>query len=92
METRGVRFVFTHAYHVPWTFNRTRRAREAEAFLVASWMFCFCVFAGRKYTQEVKDDIGDKSVFIFRSLKTDEERRDYLEKQGKDLSLLEDAM
>ena len=65
---------------------------EAETFLVASWMFVFCVFAGRKYTQEVKDDIGDKSVFIFRSLKTDEERRDYLEKQGKDLSLLEDAM
>ncbi len=65
---------------------------EAETFLVASWMFGFCVFAGRKYTQEVKDDIGDKSVFIFRSLKTDEERRDYLEKQGKDLSLLEDAM
>ena len=65
---------------------------EAETFLVASWMFGFCVFAGRKYTQEVKDDIGDKSVFTFRSLKTDEERRDYLEKQGKDLSLLEDAM
>ena len=65
---------------------------EAETFLVASWMFGFCVFAGRKYTQDVKDDIGDKSVFIFRSLKTDEERRDYLEKQGKDLSLLEDAM
>ena len=64
---------------------------EAETFLVASWMFGFCVFAGRKYTQEVKDDIGDKSVFTFRSLKTDEERRDYLEKQGKDLSLLEDA-
>ena len=65
---------------------------EVETFFVASWMLGFLVFAGRKYTQAVKDDIGDKSVFIFRGLKTDEERRDYLERQGKDLSLMEDAM
>ena len=65
---------------------------EVETFFVASWMLGFLVFAGRKYTQAVKDDIGDKSVFTFRGLKTDEERRDYLERQGKDLSLMEDAM
>jgi len=64
---------------------------EVETFFVATWMLGFLVFAGRKYTQAVKDDIGDKSVFTFRGLKTDEERRDYLEKQGKDLSLM-DAM
>ena len=65
---------------------------EVETFFVASWMLGFLVFAGRKYTQAVKDDIGDKSVFTFRGLKTDEERRDYLERQEKDLSLMEDAM
>jgi uncharacterized integral membrane protein len=65
---------------------------EVETFFVVSWMLGFLVFAGRKYTQAVKDDIGDKSVFTFRGLKTDEERRDYLERQGKDLSLMEDAM
>jgi len=62
---------------------------EVETFFVATWMLGFLVFAGRKYTQAVKDDIGDKSVFTFRGLKTDEERRDYLEKQGKDLSLMD---
>ena len=56
---------------------------EVETFFVATWMLGFLVFAGRKYTQAVKDDIGDKSVFTFRGLKTDQERRDYLEKQGK---------
>ena len=65
---------------------------EVETFFVASWLLGFLVFAGRKYTQAVKDDIGDKSVFTFRGLKTDEERRDYLERQGKDLSLMEDTM
>jgi uncharacterized integral membrane protein len=31
------------------------------------------VFAGRKYTQAVKDDIGDKSVFEFRKLPPQEQ-------------------
>jgi len=33
------------------------------------------LFAGRKYTQPVKDDIGDKSVFEFYKLSEDEQQR-----------------
>jgi hypothetical protein len=33
------------------------------------------VFAARKYTQAVKDDIGDKSVFEFRKLPEEEQER-----------------
>ena len=36
------------------------------------WCALIAMFAARKYTQEVKDDIGDKSVFIFNSLSEDE--------------------
>ena len=31
------------------------------------------VFAARKFTQPVKDDIGDKSVFIFQALPEDQQ-------------------
>ncbi|RDX89065.1 hypothetical protein CR513_29251 [Mucuna pruriens] len=47
--------------------------------LLASWMTLFVVFAGRKFTQPIKDDIGDKSVFMFNSLR-DNERKALLEK------------
>ncbi|MED6204101.1 hypothetical protein PIB30_005827 [Stylosanthes scabra] len=43
-----------------------------KLFLLASWMALFMIFAGRKFTQPIKDDIGDKSVFMFNSLKEDE--------------------
>ena len=59
--------------------------------MVVAWLLLVAAFAGRKYTQEVKDDIGDKSVFTFRALKTDEEKRKYLESQGRDLSLMDEA-
>ena len=36
-----------------------------EKALVTLWCALVLVFASRKYTQAVKDDIGDKSVFIF---------------------------
>ncbi|KAH1120473.1 hypothetical protein J1N35_003633 [Gossypium stocksii] len=39
--------------------------------LLGSWMALFVIFAGRKFTQPVKDDIGDKSVFVFNSLPED---------------------
>ncbi|CAI7790309.1 unnamed protein product [Closterium sp. NIES-53] len=39
-----------------------------EKGLLAVWMALFAVFAARKFTQPVKDDIGDKSVFIFQAL------------------------
>ncbi len=47
--------------------------------LLASWMALFVVFAARKFTQPIKDDIGDKSVFIFNAL-PDEEKKALIEK------------
>lgn len=44
-----------------------------EKGFLATWCVLIAVFAARKYTQEVKDDIGDKSVFIFNDL-TEEEQ------------------
>jgi len=49
----------------------------AERGLVGAWMALLAVFAARKYTQEVKDDIGDKSVFLFNAL-TDEEKEAWM--------------
>ncbi|XP_038703333.1 uncharacterized protein LOC119999696 [Tripterygium wilfordii] len=43
----------------------------AKLNLLASWMALFVIFAGRKFTQPIKDDIGDKSVFMFNSLSED---------------------
>lgn len=43
-----------------------------EKGLLGAWCVLIAVFAARKYTQEVKDDIGDKSVFIFNDLGEDE--------------------
>ncbi|XP_051121945.1 uncharacterized protein LOC127245238 [Andrographis paniculata] len=40
--------------------------------LLGVWMALFVVFAGRKFTQPIKDDIGDKSVFIFNALPQEE--------------------
>ncbi|KAG8365790.1 hypothetical protein BUALT_Bualt17G0008400 [Buddleja alternifolia] len=40
--------------------------------LLGVWMALFTVFAGRKFTQPIKDDIGDKSVFIFNALPQEE--------------------
>ncbi|KAJ9186148.1 hypothetical protein P3X46_005683 [Hevea brasiliensis] len=36
--------------------------------LLVSWMTLFVIFAGRKFTQSIKDDVGDKSVFMFNSV------------------------
>ncbi|KAK7390689.1 hypothetical protein VNO78_18695 [Psophocarpus tetragonolobus] len=47
--------------------------------LLATWITLFVIFAGRKFTQPIKDDIGDKSVFMFNSLR-DDERKALLEK------------
>ncbi|XP_021722985.1 uncharacterized protein LOC110690456 [Chenopodium quinoa] len=47
--------------------------------LLGVWMALFIVFAGRKFTQPVKDDIGDKSVFMFNAL-PEEEKAVLLEK------------
>ncbi|XP_010478179.1 PREDICTED: uncharacterized protein LOC104757152 [Camelina sativa] len=47
---------------------------EAKLVLLGTWMALFLVFAGRKFTQPIKDDIGDKSVFTFMSLSEDEKK------------------
>lgn len=44
----------------------------AKLSLLGLWMALFVIFAGRKFTQPIKDDIGDKSVFTFNSLPEDE--------------------
>ncbi|KAK5844072.1 Perilipin-3 [Gossypium arboreum] len=51
--------------------------------LLGSWMALFVIFAGRKFTQPIKDDIGDKSVFVFNSLPEDKKEAliEKLEKQ-----------
>uniref|UniRef100_A0A7C9CW03 Integral membrane protein n=1 Tax=Opuntia streptacantha TaxID=393608 RepID=A0A7C9CW03_OPUST len=51
-----------------------------KSSLLGLWMALFIVFAGRKFTQPMKDDIGDKSVFMFNAL-SDEEKAALLEKQ-----------
>ena len=47
---------------------------SVQALLVA-FNALVLVFAARKYTQPVKDDIGDKSVFQFQALPADEQER-----------------
>lgn len=44
---------------------------EVQLGLLAAWMALFAVFASRKFTQPIKDDIGDKSVFMFNALPED---------------------
>jgi uncharacterized integral membrane protein len=50
-----------------------------EKALVTLWCALVLVFASRKYTQAVKDDIGDKSVFIFADM-SEPERDAWLER------------
>lgn len=38
---------------------------EVEGGLLAAVCLVAAVFAGRKYSQAIKDDIGDKSVFVY---------------------------
>lgn len=47
--------------------------------LLSTWLALFVVFARRKFTQPIKDDIGDKSVFIFNDL-PDEEKAALIER------------
>ncbi|GAB2241618.1 hypothetical protein Droror1_Dr00018393 [Drosera rotundifolia] len=42
--------------------------------LLGVWMALFVIFAGRKFTQPIKDDIGDKSVFMFNALPDGEKK------------------
>lgn len=44
-----------------------------EKGLLAVWMALFAVFAARKFTQPIKDDLGDKSVFMFQAMPSEEQ-------------------
>ncbi|CAN6297037.1 unnamed protein product [Urochloa humidicola] len=44
----------------------------AKSGLLGVWMVLFTVFAARKFQQPIKDDIGDKSVFMFNALPEEE--------------------
>lgn len=46
-----------------------------ERGLLAAFCLLAAVFASRKYTQPIKDDIGDKSVFEFQALSEEEQAR-----------------
>ncbi|KAH9626418.1 hypothetical protein KSS87_018721 [Heliosperma pusillum] len=52
-----------------------------KMFLLGVWVTFFAIFSGRKFTQPIKDDIGDKSVFMFNALP--EEERALLENSRK---------
>ncbi|KAG9446517.1 hypothetical protein H6P81_012645 [Aristolochia fimbriata] len=43
------------------------------------WIALFVIFAARKFTQPIKDDIGDKSVFMYNAL-PEEEKKALLQK------------
>ncbi|KAM0886566.1 hypothetical protein ACQ4PT_029650 [Festuca glaucescens] len=51
----------------------------AKLGLLGVWMALFTVFAARKFQQPIKDDIGDKSVFMFNAL-PEEEKKALLQK------------
>lgn len=42
--------------------------------LLGVWMTLLMIFAARKFTQPIKDDIGDKSVFMFNALPEEEKK------------------
>jgi hypothetical protein len=43
-----------------------------KSTLLGVWMVLFIIFAARKFQQPIKDDIGDKSVFMFNALPEEE--------------------
>nr|ABK26458.1 unknown [Picea sitchensis] len=52
--------------------------------LLGIWMALFTVFAARKFTQPIKDDIGDKSIFMFNAL-SEEEKAAFLRKREEQI-------
>ncbi|KAJ1292704.1 hypothetical protein BS78_01G010400 [Paspalum vaginatum] len=45
---------------------------STKSVLLGVWMVLFTIFAARKFQQPIKDDIGDKSVFMFNALPEEE--------------------
>eukprot|EP00210_Caulerpa_lentillifera_P005180 g4952.t1 len=51
-------------------------------YSLAGFAALFGTLAARKYTQPIKDDIGDKSVFKFQSLSEEDQTKILMEKEG----------
>jgi uncharacterized integral membrane protein len=51
---------------------------DIKSIEAAAVCLLLAIFAGRKFTQELKDDIGDKSIFMFNALPSDDEREQWL--------------
>jgi len=51
----------------------------AEGAMLDAIAFVFCFFAARKFSQPLKADIGDKTVFEFLALKEQQDARDQLQ-------------
>eukprot|EP00873_Tetraselmis_striata_P016278 jgi/Tetstr1/436542/TSEL_002697.t1 len=62
-----------------------------EKGLLAAFCVLAAVFAARKYTQPIKDDIGDKSVFEFQALPEAEQEKRLMALQAQQQRQQEDA-
>lgn len=49
--------------------------RGGEKGLLLTFVALCTIFAGRKWTQAIKDDIGDKSVFMYQALPVEEQQQ-----------------
>lgn len=58
---------------------------KAKLGLLGVWMALFAVFASRKFTQPIKDDIGDKSIFMFNA-KSEEEKAVFLRQREEQIA------
>lgn len=47
---------------------------KVELPLLLVWIALYCVFTARKFSQPIKDDLGDKSVFMFNALSEEEKQ------------------
>lgn len=47
---------------------------KVELPLLLAWMALYTVFTARKFSQPIKDDLGDKSVFVFNALSEEEKQ------------------
>ncbi|KAK9914886.1 hypothetical protein WJX75_001918 [Coccomyxa subellipsoidea] len=54
---------------------------SAERALLLAFVATTLLFAGRKYTQPIKDDIGDKSVFTFLAMTEEEQQKLLLQRE-----------
>lgn len=56
---------------------------KIELPLLLAWMTLYTVFTARKFTQPIKDDLGDKSIFMFNALPEEEKQSFLVNLQGR---------